>query len=185
MSIHAARAWNWYEAAQGSDKTGPLAGVPYDGKLTKADGKGTWWEGYDPQDLYAQNHAIGAEPDAAYIAKFVNRTKDLMEKYHPDLVFFDDTKLPLGDAGLNIAAHYYNTNPQWNGGKLQSVIICNGLTVEEQRGSSTIWNASIRRTCCGRPGAKAMSSVRGITPWPTTTGAISSRRRSSIILWTW
>ena len=29
------------------------------GKLTKADGKGTWWEGYDPQDLYAQNHKPG------------------------------------------------------------------------------------------------------------------------------
>ena len=32
------------------------AGVPYDGKLTKADGKGTWWEGLDPQDLYEQRH---------------------------------------------------------------------------------------------------------------------------------
>lgn len=35
-----------------------LKGVPYDGKLTKADGKGKWWEGYDPQDLYAQNHPL-------------------------------------------------------------------------------------------------------------------------------
>ncbi len=134
ISVHAARAWNWYEAAQGADATGPLAGVPYDGKLTKADGKGLWWEGYDPQDLYAQNHAVGAQPDAAYIAKFVNRMKDLMDKYHPDLLFFDDTKLPLGNAGLDIAAHFYNTNPQWNAGKLSSVIICNGLTVQEQSG---------------------------------------------------
>ena len=45
--------------AQGADKNGPLAGVPYDGKLTKADGKGQWWDGLDPQDLYAQNHAPG------------------------------------------------------------------------------------------------------------------------------
>ena len=134
VSIHGARAWNWYEAAQGSDATGPLAGVPYDGKLTKADGKGLWWEGYDPQDLYEQNHAVGAQPSAAYVAKFVNRTKDLMDKYHPDLVFFDDTKLPLGNAGLDIASYYYNTNPLWNAGKLQSVIICNGLSVQEQRG---------------------------------------------------
>ena len=42
--------------AQGADKTGPLAGVPYDGKLTKADGKGKWWDGLDPQDLYEQRH---------------------------------------------------------------------------------------------------------------------------------
>ena len=27
--------------------------------MTKADGKGLWWEGLDPQDLYAQYHPIG------------------------------------------------------------------------------------------------------------------------------
>ena len=27
-------------------------------RLTKEDGKGKWWEGYDPQDLYAQNHPL-------------------------------------------------------------------------------------------------------------------------------
>ena len=92
---------DWYEVAQGADKKGDLAGVPYDGKLTKADGKGHWWEGLDPQDLYAQNHTParadnsaswdwrrqrGASmPDAAYCEKFYNRTVDLINKYHPDL----------------------------------------------------------------------------------------------------
>jgi alpha-L-fucosidase len=51
VSVHASRAWSWYEVAQGADKSGPLAGVPYDGKLTKADGKGQWWDGLDPQDF--------------------------------------------------------------------------------------------------------------------------------------
>ena len=60
VSVHSAHAWNWYETAQRSDKQGPMAGIPYDGKLTKADGKGTWWEGFDPQDLYAQNHPLSA-----------------------------------------------------------------------------------------------------------------------------
>ena len=133
VSVHAARSWNWYEDAQGSDKTGPLAGVPYDGKLTKGDGKGLWWEGLDPQDLYAQNHAIGAEPDAAYADKFFNRIKDLIDGYHPDLIFFDDTKLPLGDTGLKLAAHFYNANQQWHDGNLQAVIISNGNSVIEQQ----------------------------------------------------
>ena len=53
VSVHAAHAWSWYEITQSADKTGPFAGVPYDGKLTKADGKGKWWDGLDPQDLYA------------------------------------------------------------------------------------------------------------------------------------
>jgi alpha-L-fucosidase len=137
VSVHAAHAWSWYETSQGSDKTGPLAGVPYDGKLTKADGKGTWWEGYDPQDLYAQNHTPSPDfqnlgvihsrwnwgnrvtpPDQAYCDKFYNRTMDLINKYKPDLIYFDDTALPLwpaSDAGLKIAAHFYNCNDKWNG----------------------------------------------------------------------
>lgn len=36
---------------------GPLAGVAYDGRLTAADGIGTWWEGYDPRELYLPPHA--------------------------------------------------------------------------------------------------------------------------------
>jgi alpha-L-fucosidase len=133
VSVHCARAWSWYEDAQGSDKTGPLAGVPYDGKLTKADGRGLWWDGLDPQDLYAQNHAIGAQPDQAYVTKWFNRTKDLLDKYHPDLLYFDDSELPLGDAGLNIAAHFFNANPHWNHGKLQGVITSKGLSLEQQK----------------------------------------------------
>jgi alpha-L-fucosidase len=134
VSVHAARAWNWYEDAQGSDQTGPLAGVPYDGKLTKADGKGLWWEGLDPQDLYAQSHALGAAPGFAYAAKFFNRVRDLIDQHRPDLIFFDDTKLPLGDTGLNLAAHFYNANRGWHDGNLQSIIIANGFSVDEQRG---------------------------------------------------
>ena len=58
VSVHAAHAWSWMETAQRADKNGPLAGVPYDGKLTKADGKGRWWDGLDPQELYEQNHPL-------------------------------------------------------------------------------------------------------------------------------
>jgi alpha-L-fucosidase len=62
VSVHASHAWMWYEVAQGADKEGEFAGVPYDGKLTKADGKGKWWDGLDPQDLYAQRHTRGPIP---------------------------------------------------------------------------------------------------------------------------
>ncbi len=68
VSVHASHAWSWYEPAQGSDKTGPLAGVPYDGKLTKADGKGLWWDGLDPagplraKPCSRQKIGVGLEP---------------------------------------------------------------------------------------------------------------------------
>jgi len=149
VSVHAAHAWSWYEVAQGADKKGPLAGVSYDGKLTAADGKGQWWDGLDPQDLYAQKHTPGTKlewdwdpakgssaPDAAYCAKFYNRTIDLINKYHPDLVYFDDTALPLwpvSDAGLKIAAHLYNSSIQQNGGKNEAVLFGKVLTPEQRK----------------------------------------------------
>jgi alpha-L-fucosidase len=155
VSIHAAHAWTWYESAQGADKKGPLAGVAYDGRLTKADGQGQWWEGLDPQDLYAQNHARSERsedprvtssqwswgngampPDQAYCDKFYNRTIDLINRYHPDLVYFDDTALPLwpvSDAGLKIAAHLYNTSLEAHGGKLEAVLFGKVLTPGQRK----------------------------------------------------
>ena len=154
VSVHAAHAWSWYESAQGSDKDGPYAGKPYDGKLTKADGKGTWWDGYDPQDLYAQDHKPGKKlvwdwqadqgsstPDQAYCDKFYNRTMDLINKYHPDLVYFDDTALPLWpvtDAGLKIAANLYNESAAANNGKPQAVIF--GKVLNEQQRHCIVWD---------------------------------------------
>ena len=143
VSVHASRAWSWYETARGADKTGPLAGVPYDGTLTLADGKGKWWEGLDPQDLYAQNHpvsnagwdwdvtpaATGPDdprlPSAAYQNKYYNRTVDLINKYDPDMIYFDDNVLPfhpISDTGRRIAAHYYNSSIARHGGNLEAVI---------------------------------------------------------------
>ena len=166
ISLHAAHAWTWYEISQGSDKTGPMAGIPYDGILTKADGQGQWWEGYDPQDLYAQNHqpsrgsdnlgtihsqwnwGNGASiPDQVYCDKFYNRTVDLINKYQPDLVYFDDTALPLypiSDAGLKIAAHLYNDSASRNQGKNQAVLFGKILS-EEQRDCLT-WD--VERGVC-------------------------------------
>lgn len=125
VSVHASHTWMWYEPAQSADKNGPLAGVPYDVKLTKADGKGLWWDGLDPQDLYAQNHAPGkyhwewdatkgsSVPDAAYMEKFYKRTLQLWDDYQPDQIYFDDTVLPFhgvtDEIGLKLAAHFYNT----------------------------------------------------------------------------
>ncbi len=52
VSCHDDRHLDWFKSAFGADKDGPYAGVPYDGHMTKEDGKGKWWEGLDPADLY-------------------------------------------------------------------------------------------------------------------------------------
>jgi alpha-L-fucosidase len=130
VSVHAGRSWSWYEVAQGADTNGPLAGVPYDGKLTKADGQGQWWDGLDPQDLYAQNHKPGAKMDAAYCQKFFLRTKQLWDDYKPDMIYFDDGVMPVSQGGqeygLNLFAHFYNSSIQLHG-RNEAVVNTKGL----------------------------------------------------------
>ena len=123
VTIHAARAWDWLEAAHSSDPDGPNKGVPYDGALTKADGKGTWWDGLDPADLYCP-HGTQRTPEArqAYQFNFFRRVTDMLDKYHPDLLYFDDIDLPCGEAGMNIAAHFYNANLLWNRGRQEAIL---------------------------------------------------------------
>jgi alpha-L-fucosidase len=108
VSVHAARQWYWMMPAFGADRDGPLKGVPYDGHMTKEDGQGKWWEGYDPRDLYGPVRTPGMSPNQAYLDKFYLRTTELVDKYDPDLLYFDDKQSPLDDVGLKIAAHYYN-----------------------------------------------------------------------------
>jgi len=127
VTVHNARSWEWFDVAHGSDKDGALKGVPYDGVLTRAAGKGQWWEGYDPAELYGPCGAARTpEARQTYIRKWFYRTKDLLDKYHPDLLYFDDGDLPLGDAGKSIAAHFYNANRQWHNGKLEAVLNIKG-----------------------------------------------------------
>jgi len=144
ITSHGDRAWSWYQEAQGSDPTGPLAGVTYDGITGRDQGKGLWWDGLDPQDLYAQYHAVGTydwpqhgNPPLAkeFINKFFYRIVDLIDKYQPDLLYFDDTVLPIypvSDIGPRIAAYLYNTNLRRNG-KMEAIVTGKGLHPDQRR----------------------------------------------------
>jgi alpha-L-fucosidase len=122
VTVHQARNWWWFQPSHGADKSGPLAGVPYDGHLTDADGKGQWWQGLNPQRLYGVKHPGDALPDVSYVKNFYDRTRDLIDQHNPDLLYFDDSLLPLGWGGMNIGAYLYNTSLNKNGGKLQAVL---------------------------------------------------------------
>jgi alpha-L-fucosidase len=89
MASSHAGGWTnkWYEPAFGADKEGELKDVPYDGILTLADGKGKWWEGLDPQQLYAYKY-----PD--FEKELGQRLVELVENYHPDVLYFDWKDIP-------------------------------------------------------------------------------------------
>jgi alpha-L-fucosidase len=178
VSVHAAHAWNWLETSQRADKRGPLAGVPYDGRPQASNGRGQWWQGEDPQALYAQNHPLSvgsddtgrihsqwnwgngvAPPSREYCEKFYRRTIELLDKYEPDLMYFDDTALPLwpvSDVGLRIAAHMYNQSLRRYGGRLEAVI--NGKILDEQQRRCIVWDIE-----------RGQSNVIEPLPWQTDT----------------
>jgi len=147
VSNHSSWANRWLQPAYGYDAEGPQAGVRYDAyTLKKEDGKGKWWEGLDPQDLYTGNVVkipdgiktaaemrtwINANtalaksnpmPPAAFCENWFLRCKDLVEKYSPDVLYFDTNELPLDQYGLDVVAHYYNLSAAKNGGKADVVV---------------------------------------------------------------
>ncbi len=113
ITFHHEYTWWWWQTAFGSDKEGDMKGVPYDGNLTLADGKGKWWEGYDPRLLYgidlreykgvtkAANTGWSPPPagiftnhiDYAkwYTTQWALRIMDAVDKYDPDFIFTDGT----------------------------------------------------------------------------------------------
>jgi alpha-L-fucosidase len=134
-------------------------GERYDAfRLTRHDGMGKWWEGLDPQELYggavmpmpagissikgadayhaSHDRIWNEEPPAgnpAFVRMWYLRCKDLIDNYHPDLLYFDNTGLPLGQAGLDVTAHYYNSAIAWHG-SLQAVVNAKQLP-EDRRGA--------------------------------------------------
>lgn len=187
ISLHADHAWTWYEPSQRYDRTGNKAGVSYDGTMTKEDGKGKWWEGLDPQQLYVQNHPMSkaswfdgmihnqwawkggaALPSKEFCTNFYNRTLDVINRYNPDLLYFDVTGVPfdsISDAGLKIAAHFYNHNMATHDGKLEAVMFGKILTDEQKE--ALVWD--VERGAPNEIIPKPWQSCSCIGGWHYTT----------------
>ncbi len=119
------------------DKNGPKQGVPYDALQTILDGKGKWWEGMDPVDLYGPVHTDKNPLLSPFANQFMWRVDDAITKYRPDVIYFDehagDSQVDLGvNMGLGflapaLTANYYNKSLQWNHGKTDVVINLKGV----------------------------------------------------------
>lgn len=116
VSEHLAASFTWFQKSHGSDKTGPFAGVPYDGANPAY------------QDLYH----FPAEPgdtgwnsnNPKFQRQWFNEIRELVDNYHPDLLY-SDSGVPFGnEVGLSLISHFYNTNAARHGGKVQAVYNC-------------------------------------------------------------
>ena len=114
VSEHLGASYTWFQVSHGSDKLGPLAGVPYDGA--------------DPKysDLY---HAPTTPDDKGWLTnnlvfqiEWFSSIKELIDNYHPDLLY-SDSGMPFEDVGRSMIAHYYNQDIS-NNGNLDVVYTC-------------------------------------------------------------
>jgi alpha-L-fucosidase len=116
VSEHLGASYGWLIPSHGHDKAGPMAGVPYDGA--------------DPayEELYHPAHVEGLHQsldnwyttDPAWPREWFRRISDLIDNYHPDLVY-SDGGIPFGAVGRTLLANYYNANMAAHGGKLTAV----------------------------------------------------------------
>lgn len=174
VSIHASHAWTWLEPSQ-----------KYDGNLTKKDGKGLWWEDYDPQELYAQchPHSTGWEnsgtihsqwdwgngaslPSEAYKLKLQNRCRQLINDYNPDMIYFDDTVLPFWGCdeqwGPDFLAHYYNYSANHSANGKADVVVCGKILPDTQK-EAMLWD--VERGIPDRPQEKYWQTCTCIGDW--------------------
>ena len=169
VSNHSSHSWHWLQTAYGYDAEGPFAGQRYDAyTLTKEDGKGTWWEGLDPQELYSKPSIVVPDGytkkedvhnwhdrnnlpwtelpppnDQDFVNKWFFRLKDLIDSYQPDFLYLDNGEIPFGEVGLEIVAHYYNQSLAYNDGKQSGVLTAKGLSGAHRPAVTQAWERTV------------------------------------------
>ncbi len=115
VSEHLGASYTWYQTSHEADKTGPLAGVPYDG----ADPK--YWSLYHNPTKAGDSGWLTNDPENQ--ANWQERIRDLIDQYHPDLLY-SDSGFPFGSVGAGLVSHFYNSNRALHGGKEEAVYNC-------------------------------------------------------------
>ena len=90
-------------------------------------------------------------PSEAFVTNFYDRTLDAINRYNPDLIYFDVTVLPfypVSDCGLKIATHLYNKNPRGVVfGKILNDEQKKALTWDVERGAPNAIMPEVWQTC--------------------------------------
>jgi alpha-L-fucosidase len=116
VSEHLGASFTWFQSSHGADKEGPKAGVPYDGA--------------DPQyqDLYHPAAELGDtgwySNNPKWQRQWYAEIQELVDNYHPDLLY-SDGGVPFGnEVGLSMIAHFYNSSAAFQGGKVEAIYNC-------------------------------------------------------------
>ncbi|HEX8920867.1 MAG TPA: alpha-L-fucosidase [Pyrinomonadaceae bacterium] len=115
VSEHLAMSYKWFSVSKGSDRQGPLAGVPYDG----ADPRYADFY-HDIKDVYVNLEWNLNGTSEAFKRHWYLRIRDLVDKYEPDILYTDG-EIPFGDFGLKQAANLYNLSAKRHEGRVEAV----------------------------------------------------------------
>jgi alpha-L-fucosidase len=151
VSEHLSNSYNWLAVSHGADKSGPQAGVPYDGVDP------AYSDLYHPfpKDQPIPTQAMSREAPDSWKLQWFRRIKDLVDNYQPDLLYTDGG-IPFGEYGYRLVSHYYNANAALHKGKVQA-----------------LFTSKTRKDC--ETGTCALDIERGVAndilnePWQTDT----------------
>ncbi len=117
VSEHLGASFSWFQDSHKSDKTGPLAGVPYDGANSN------YWDLYhfpaEPTDK-----STWYTKDPRWQQQWYYEIKELVDNYHPDLLYSDGPVVFGNEVGLSQIANLYNLSAADHGGKTEAIYNC-------------------------------------------------------------
>lgn len=117
VSEHLGASFSWFQDSHKADKTGSLAGVPYDGSNSN------YWDLYhfpaEPTDK-----STWYTKDPRWQQRWYDVVKELVDNYQPDLLYSDGPVVFGNEVGLSQIANLYNLSAAQNGGKVLAVYNC-------------------------------------------------------------
>ncbi|MGC8743099.1 MAG: alpha-L-fucosidase [Verrucomicrobiia bacterium] len=150
VSEHLGASFTWFQPSHGSDKTGPKAGVPYDGANSN------YWDLYHPPADPDDKGWYSKSPE--WQKEWSTRIKDLVDKYKPDLLYTDGAVPFNNEVGLSLIAHLYNSDYQRNKGKNQVVYTC-------KQSSGGRWVEDLERGVMGKINPYPWQTDTSIGDW--------------------
>ena len=124
VSEHLAFSYVWWTVSHGSDKTGPLAGVPYDGADPQY---AELYHDYPKEFLVPEqnNQPTRLPAPLAWRQHYFDRLKDLIDKYEPDLLY-NDGGMVFPEVHYQLVSHLCNVSAKLHGGKVEAVYTSKG-----------------------------------------------------------
>ena len=154
VSEHLSNSFDWYAPAHRADKTGPYAGVPYDGNDPRFADLYHDYTGM-PANFAQTAEAMGRVAPERWKQRYFARIKDLIDQHQPDLLYTDGG-IPFDAYGTGLVAHLYNVSAAAHGGTVEA-----------------IYNSKVKEDCAN--GTCALDVERGLVdkiwpePWQTDT----------------